>query len=198
MENLNPKERRVYNYILKFQSEHGYAPTVRELSSALGYRSTSSVHMYLKRLEMFGFITGEDGKSRSFKIVDERLPRFFFVPLVSKNSVENEKLVIEKNEGYIGYCAREDYEKLFALTVGDMSLSGEGIFDGDTAIFKSCCYAENGETVALYYNEDIIIRLFYRTDRGYIFKTDKSPEEDIVSDEAVILGKLVSLQRNYT
>ena len=43
---LNEKEQRVLEYIKKQIKDTGYPPSVREICSALGFKSTSSAHQY--------------------------------------------------------------------------------------------------------------------------------------------------------
>ena len=68
MKEMNPREARVYAYIRKTIEEQGYAPSVRDVCTALGYRSTSTVHRYLERLERMGYIEKTDGKSRALRV----------------------------------------------------------------------------------------------------------------------------------
>ena len=51
---LKPKEQKVYNYIAESVRRNGYAPSVRDIQAALNYKSTSTVHMYIDRLDRLG------------------------------------------------------------------------------------------------------------------------------------------------
>ena len=53
---LTEKESQIYQYILAYTQEHMYAPTIREIGKAVGYKSTSTVASYLERLEAKGMI----------------------------------------------------------------------------------------------------------------------------------------------
>ena len=75
MQSLNERERAVYETIRDCVWQNGYAPSVRELAAQLGYRSTSTVQLYLDRLEAHGYITREGGKSRSIALVSARPPQ---------------------------------------------------------------------------------------------------------------------------
>ena len=68
MKQLNEKERAVLDYICRVTQEKGYAPSVRDIGSALGYRSTSTVQLYLDRLLSYGILLRESGKSRSLRV----------------------------------------------------------------------------------------------------------------------------------
>ena len=51
MSQLNEKARRILDYITREISD-GVPPSVREICAALQIKSTSTVHKYLKELEM--------------------------------------------------------------------------------------------------------------------------------------------------
>ena len=67
---LTTKQTEVYNLIKKFIKEKGYSPTIRELCKILGLNSSASIHRHLKILKQKGYITYEEGKSRTIKILN--------------------------------------------------------------------------------------------------------------------------------
>lgn len=71
---LKPKEQAVLDFLCASIRENGYAPAVRDICAALHIKSTSTVHMYLRKLEQKGYIERGDGKSRAIRIAvsDER------------------------------------------------------------------------------------------------------------------------------
>lgn len=73
MKQLNAKEQAVWDYICRVTKEKGYAPSVRDIKEALGYKSTSTVQMYLDRLLSYGVLLREDGKCRSLRVNAELL-----------------------------------------------------------------------------------------------------------------------------
>ena len=87
MQKLNPREQKVYDYIAQTIRERGYAPSVRDIREALGYKSTSTVHMYLGRLEMLGYIVKDEGKSRAIRLSDST-PAVAGVPLLGKMPID--------------------------------------------------------------------------------------------------------------
>lgn len=56
MKPVKNKQLAVLNYIHKAVTEHGYPPTVREICSAVGLSSTSTVHGHINRLIEGGFL----------------------------------------------------------------------------------------------------------------------------------------------
>jgi repressor LexA len=53
---LTERESEVLNIIVEYIKENEYAPSVREIGKLMGLKSSSTVHMYLKNLELKGFI----------------------------------------------------------------------------------------------------------------------------------------------
>ncbi len=82
MQKRNEKEQAMLEAIEDSIAKRGYAPSVRELCDRLGYRSTSTVQMYLDRLEQRGYIRREDGKSRSISLCRETTAQIHKIPLL--------------------------------------------------------------------------------------------------------------------
>lgn len=54
-------------YITRYHAMMGYGPSVREIGDAVGLSSTNSVHEQLVRLRADGWITWEEGLSRTIR-----------------------------------------------------------------------------------------------------------------------------------
>ena len=67
MEELTERQAEILSYIRKHISENGYPPTVREIGSAFGIRSTNGVADHLKSLERKGFLARGSLKSRALR-----------------------------------------------------------------------------------------------------------------------------------
>ena len=59
---------RMYKFIIKYISENGYAPTVRELGQAVGV-SLSRVKHHLMKLEIEGRIKTKPNSPRAIKVI---------------------------------------------------------------------------------------------------------------------------------
>ena len=84
MKKLTFAEQRVFDCVVKSINENGYAPSIRDIKAQLGYKSTSTVHLYLSRLEEFGYIFKENGKSRAITLGSAYLPCDGRVPVIKK------------------------------------------------------------------------------------------------------------------
>lgn len=70
MERKKRKNRQyeVYEFIEKFVDEKGYSPTVRDIMRGLGYKSTSTIQYYIKRLEDEGKIRRTENRNRTLTV----------------------------------------------------------------------------------------------------------------------------------
>ena len=194
---LKPKEQKVLDYVKEFKIKNGYAPSVRDVCRDLNYKSTSTVHMYLNRLELLGYIVKEDGKSRAITLVDET-PMVKAVPVIGTVAAGSPILAEQTYEGYIGYISENNSSaELFALKVKGDSMVDIGICDGDIVIAEKTCYAENGEIVVALVDNEATVKTFYREDGHYRLQPENATMQPIIVDEVIILGKVRAIQRRY-
>ncbi len=196
MEKLKPKEQKVLNYVKSFKLEYGYAPSVRDICRDLNYKSTSTVHMYLNRLERFGYITKSDGKSRAITFNNDA-PSMCAVPLVGTVAAGMPILAEENFEGYVSFMGRKSPEGLFALRIKGESMIEAGILDGDIVVVEKTCYAENGEIVVAMVDNEATVKTFFRENGHYRLQPENSTMEPIIVNEVDILGKVCAVQRIY-
>lgn len=60
---------RVYNFIVEFIKNNGYAPSVREICTGTNLSSTSSVYMHLLKLEDERKIEMKKKSTRAIKVI---------------------------------------------------------------------------------------------------------------------------------
>lgn len=60
---------RVYDYVRVFIAEHGYAPSYREIQTALGLSSTRIVGQLLADLRDAGKLDWHEGKRRTLRLL---------------------------------------------------------------------------------------------------------------------------------
>ena len=74
MKALTEKQRQIYDYIISFQRDHGYPPSVREIGEHVGLKSPSTVHFHLKKLADAGVIEIGAGKGRAITLTHPAAP----------------------------------------------------------------------------------------------------------------------------
>lgn len=198
MKDLTPRERSVYEYIKSSLTDNGYAPSVRDIRDALGFKSTSTVHMYLTRLSDKGLIVRDEGKSRAIHM--EGAGASNQVPLVGKVTAGKPILAQEDFDGYISFCAASvgcRADNLFALNVKGESMIEAGILDGDVVIVDKRSYAENGEIVVALIGDEATVKTFYKEAGHYRLQPENKIMKPIIVESVSILGKVVASLRLY-
>lgn len=59
--------------IKSFIHRNSYSPTIRELTEAMGFKSTSTVHQHLGILERDGYIERKEASPRAMRITEKGL-----------------------------------------------------------------------------------------------------------------------------
>ena len=190
---LNEKAMQIYKFI-RGRIDSGYAPTVREICTALEIKSTSTAHRYIKMLVDEGLLDKMDGSNRAIRLHGHSAQN---VPLVGTVTAGVPITAIENITEYISYVPNKHHEgQLFALKVRGESMINAGILDGDTVIVEQCCTVENGEITVVLVNEDeATVKRFYRENGGYRLQPENDTMEPIYPEKAQVLGKVVALIR---
>jgi SOS-response transcriptional repressor LexA len=69
-----PTREKLLQYIILFREDHGYSPSIREMATAVGVRSTCTISQHLVFLEEKGLITHTEGKWRDCIATTSTLP----------------------------------------------------------------------------------------------------------------------------
>jgi hypothetical protein len=68
-ERSTKRQRELLDYVDSFIKEHGYGPSYREVMTALGYKSVSTVAIHINGLIDKGYIRKRDNSARSLEVV---------------------------------------------------------------------------------------------------------------------------------
>lgn len=66
---VSKTREKVYNFLIEYIKEYGYAPSVRDICEGVGLKSTSSVYSHLSKLEEEGKIETRGHSPRAIKIM---------------------------------------------------------------------------------------------------------------------------------
>lgn len=67
---LSKRQHHILKFIHQHSNEHGFAPSIREISLATGITSTSVVNYNLERLITWGYLVKSRGKSRALGLTE--------------------------------------------------------------------------------------------------------------------------------
>jgi len=191
---LSERQRFILEYIREFVGDHGYAPSIREIKSAVeaeglvraqsGNTSTSVVDYNLKALEEAGYIRRDRNKSRAIELVDSmgrnrnRQP-VYMIPVAPSPIAAGSPIPVledirmgvtaddqvEVTGDFLGRHASH-IDSLYALRVKGTSMIDALINDGDLVIMEPRETAENGQTVAVWLKaeQEATLKRFYLED----------------------------------
>ncbi len=188
----------MYEFIKSYIRTKSIAPSVREIGEGVGFRSTSTVHRYLHRLEDEGRIKLSEGKNRAIVLLEEDEEERG-IPLVGTVAAGIPITAVENITDYVDFVPLKSYSgELFALRVRGDSMINAGIFEGDLVIVEQTPYAENGDiVVALVDHSEATVKTFFKEDGHYRLQPENDFMEPIIVDEVEILGKVISLIRYF-
>jgi repressor LexA len=201
---LTPRQRSILTVIREWVDEHGYPPTMREIGAAVGLASPSTVAHHMTILEKNGFLRRDARGSRAVDIrppADETGPTGLDdndvrVPLLGAIAAGAPILAVEHVDDELTLpMSLVGHGTLFALKVQGDSMVDAAICDGDLVVVRQQQVAEDGEIVAAMLDGEATVKVLRRRD-GHIELLPRNPAyQPIPADDAVILGKVVSVLR---
>ncbi len=199
MKPLTETEQKMLDFITARIKNDGYSPTVRDIRTALGIKSTATVHSYLSKLEEKGYIQKENGKSRTLRAEGvSAAPKAAQIPIVGRVTAGMPVLAVENFDGYVDFTeGKYTKDELFALRVSGQSMIEAGILDGDIVIVRQQAVAENGEIVVALIEDEATVKTFYRENGHFRLQPENSTMEPIIVDSLSVLGKVVASIRYY-
>lgn len=200
MKPMKEREQSVYDYIASTIRENGYSPSVRDIKEALGFKSTSTVHMYLEKLEERGLLHKVSGKSRTLRLgTEEAKSSPVRIPILGDVAAGELTFAEENYDGYIDFCvgAGVDRELLFALYVKGESMKDAGILDGDMLVVERTDYAENGEIVVALVENETTVKRYFKENGKFRLQPHNDAFKPIILDSVMIIGRVIAAMRTY-
>lgn len=190
---LTAKQEAVYNFLVK-KMQNGIPPTVREICTATGIKSTSTVHAILNTLEEQGYILRDAKYSRAIRLENDFDASM--VPLVGRVTAGQPILAVEQIEDYIPYPTK-DAEGLFALKVVGLSMRDAGILDGDIVIADKNAPCRSGDIIIGMDDDEATVKRLLIKDGKVIFMPENPDFSPIYPEKPMVLGKVVGSFRKY-
>ena len=159
---LTDRQRQVLDFISDSIRKRGYPPTLREIGSHFGIRSTNGVNDHLRALEKKGFLQREDLKSRALRPLFTE-DDFVEVPVLGKVAAGQPMLAVQNYEDSVKvdrFFIGQNRE-VFALRVKGDSMIEAGIFDGDYVFIRKQLQASSGEIVVAMIGDEATVKRYY-------------------------------------
>ena len=202
MEQLKPREKKIYDYMKKETLKKGYPPTVREICNALDIKSTSTVHKEIARLENKGYLRKDPAKPRAISFADKSREKevvnvgldredVLDIPVIGNIAAGTPIMADENIEGFFPVPAAYAKGDNFMLTVRGDSMINVGIFDGDKILVRQQPMAENGEIVVAMlqgFETEATVKTYYKEDGHVRLQPENQDYSPIIVNEVQILG----------
>ncbi len=197
-ESLTVAQLELYEWLKSYIKEFQHSPSIRQMMDAMGLKSPAPIQSRLKHLQEKGFISWQEGKARTMKLVEEV---FTGIPILG--SVAAGGLVESYSDLRESLDISEIFNKkeVFALTVNGDSMIEAYIAHGDMVLMekiKDSYSLRNGEIVsALVPGLGTTLKYFFkRKNKIYLEAANPSYEPIILDlDQVEIQGKLVAVWR---
>jgi len=203
---LTARQREILEVIDAAMRDRGYPPSVREIGTAVGLTSPSTVHTHLATLQRLGFLRRDPSKPRAIEVrfdpnsgmaIERRPVRH--VPLVGDVAAGTDVLAAENITESMPVSADLTGEgDLFMLRVRGDSMIDAGILDGDFVVARAQATAEKGEiVVAGIPGEEATVKTFTRRGPNVVL-VPSNPTMDPIELDAVdvtVFGRVVTVLR---
>ena len=192
MPRTSNKAERILEFVNTFTRENGFAPSVREIGTAVGLRSTASVSYHLQQLQQKGLLLSPGAKGRKRSIVTAQRPGQ--IPLIGTVTAGIPILAFENQEGSISW---DGDPSCFALRVRGDSMIGAGIHSGDLVVVRPQQSADDGQIVVARIGDEATVKRLSRKDGQVWLLPENDAFEPIDGSEAELVGLVKALVRYY-
>ncbi len=176
---LTQRQQQILDFISMSIDERGFPPTLREIGTHFGIKSTNGVNDHLKALEKKGHLTPEDLKSRAMRPVRATSKRngrsneaaigsqlgddLCEVPIIGRVAAGTPLLAVENVEDTVKVDRMlvGRHRDVFGLRIVGESMIEDGIFDGDYIFVKKTPSAKKGDIVVAMIDGEATVKRFF-------------------------------------
>ncbi|HSD98404.1 MAG TPA: transcriptional repressor LexA [Patescibacteria group bacterium] len=201
------KEREVLEFIVQFQNQYGYSPTLTEIAQATGHRANSTVHSLIASLVDKGYIQKVEGNARVLKVIDEKINS-----TMRGNTVSIELPLMgfiaagkplephtDPNATFqVSASMISGQKTAYVLQVKGESLIEDGILDGDYVVIEKEKEVHNGDIVVALVDDNLAtLKKYYNEQGQVVLKPANSTMQPIYPTRLTIQGRVVGLVRRF-
>ena len=197
-ENLTEAQNELYIWIKNYMKDFQHSPSIRQMMEAMSLKSPAPIQSRLKHLQKKGYISWQEGKARTLKIIDEIIDGVPIMGTVAAGGLIETFADVNENLDISEITKKKN---VFALTVNGDSMIDACIAHGDMVLMEPIndSYSlKNGEIVsALVPGLGTTLKYFFK--RGSkIFLEAANPSYEPIElnfDQVIVQGKLLAVWR---
>ena len=190
------------NQILEFVTEHimkrGFAPSIREISKAMGFASPRAAHKHLKTLEEAGYLARES-KARGIRVFSLDKMTTVSLPFLGFIAAGAPIEVVEQREELAVPAALVGRKPCYILQVKGNSMIEDHILSGDFIVVEKRETADDGEVVVALINNrtEATLKRLYREKTRIRLEPANSKMKPIYVRDVAIQGAVRGLFRKF-
>ena len=131
--NLTQAQDELYEWIKEYMKTFQHSPSIRQMMQAMGLKSPAPIQSRLKHLQEKGYISWQEGKARTMRIVDEIIEGVPIMGSVAAGGLIETYSDVQENLDISNVLKRKN---VFALTVNGDSMIDACIADGDMVLME--------------------------------------------------------------
>ena len=194
---ITKKQQQVLDFIMGYQKQKGYAPSLKEICKKFKIASVSTAHFHVSKLRDLGYLEKEENKPRAIDAIKRE--EIIKIPIVGTIAAGQPIEAIEIPGTTISLSKKEisPREKHYALRVKGDSMIDEGIFDGDVVVIRRQETADDGQTVvAIIDDNEATLKKIYREKNRIKLQPENQAMLPIYRKEVEVRGVVVKIIRN--
>tara|TARA_Y100001978_G_C23690451_1_gene434461 strand:- start:668 stop:1285 length:618 start_codon:yes stop_codon:yes gene_type:complete len=197
-ENLTDAQNELYSWIKSYVKDFKHSPSIRQMMEAMGLKSPAPIQSRLKHLQEKGYISWQEGKARTLKVVDELFEGISVLGSVAAGGLIETYEDVQETLDFSDVLQKKG---VFALTVNGDSMIEAQIAHGDMVLMKPVeeIYSiRNGDIVsAMVPGMGTTLKYFFKKNNKISLEAANPKYEPIILDfeQVSIQGKLVAVWR---
>lgn len=215
MKDLQDREQKILDFMKKEISVKGYPPTVREICSAVGIKSTSTAHKDIDSLVKKGYLKKDPSKPRALMLVNQNKEHrtassnsdyteredVVDIPVVGRVAAGTPITAEENLEGTFPVPTQYAKGTCFMLRVKGESMVNVGIMDGDLILVEQQNTANNGDIVVAMidgFESEATVKTFYKEADHVRLQPENDTMSPIIVQDVSIQGKVKGVFRYFS
>ena len=196
--NLTEAQNELYEWIKKYMKDYQHSPSIRQMMQAMGLKSPAPIQSRLKHLQEKGFISWQEGKARTLRLVDDIFNGIPIMGSIAAGGLIETYTDVNENLDISEVFKKKD---VFALTVNGDSMIEACIANGDMVLMepiRNTVPVKNGTIVsAMVPGLGTTLKYFFKRGNKIILEAANESYEPIELnlEEVVLQGKLLAVWR---
>ena len=195
---LTQAQNELYLWIKNYMKDFQHSPSIRQMMEAMSLKSPAPIQSRLKHLQEKGYISWQEGKARTMRIVDEIIEGVPIMGAVAAGGLIETFSDVNDSLDISDIFKKKD---VFALTVNGDSMIDACIAHGDMVLMEPVVDSfsiKNGDIVsALVPGLGTTLKYFFKRQGKIFLEAANNAYEpiEIDSENVVFQGKLLAVWR---